>query len=262
MIHQSATVSPLASVARDAHIGPGAIIHPFVTILPGVLIEEACQIFPGAVLGRPPVATAAIARRPDPVGGLRLATGIVVGAGAVIYAGVEIDAESLVGDHAVIRERVDIGARCIVGQGVTVGYEVEIADEVRIMDNAHITGRSRIGRGTFIAQHVTTANDSALAQRLAADAYEFRSDEVRGVDIGAAVFIGAGACILPGIRIGDRAIIGAQALVTHDVEDGVTVMGIPARPPGAVALDPASADGIRAQLAPGERTPARKPRAA
>jgi len=48
-------------------------------------------------------------------------------------------------------------------------------------------------------------------------------------DIGDNVFIGAGARVLGGIRVGDGAIIGANAVVIHDVPDGATVAGIPAR---------------------------------
>jgi serine O-acetyltransferase len=48
-------------------------------------------------------------------------------------------------------------------------------------------------------------------------------------DIGDNVFIGAGARILGGIRVGNNAVIGANAVVIHDVPDGVTVVGIPAK---------------------------------
>jgi acetyltransferase-like isoleucine patch superfamily enzyme len=41
--------------------------------------------------------------------------------------------------------------------------------------------------------------------------------------------IGTNATILPRLRIGKRAVIGAGAVVTHDVPEGVTVVGVPAR---------------------------------
>jgi len=48
--------------------------------------------------------------------------------------------------------------------------------------------------------------------------------------IGANVWIGRGAIVLPGVRIGDRAVIGANAVVTHDVPAGAVVGGVPAQP--------------------------------
>lgn len=48
------------------------------------------------------------------------------------------------------------------------------------------------------------------------------------------VFIGAGARVLGGITIGDDAVIGANAVVIHDVPAATTVVGIPARPVGSV----------------------------
>ena len=49
------------------------------------------------------------------------------------------------------------------------------------------------------------------------------------VVIGANVWIGAGAMILPGVTLGDDAIVGACSIVTRDVPAGVTVVGNPAR---------------------------------
>ncbi|QNI38315.1 sugar O-acetyltransferase [Edaphobacter albus] len=51
----------------------------------------------------------------------------------------------------------------------------------------------------------------------------------RPVRIGANVWIGGGAIILPGVTIGDDAIIGAGSVVTRDVPSGATVFGNPAR---------------------------------
>lgn len=52
----------------------------------------------------------------------------------------------------------------------------------------------------------------------------------RPIRIGAHVWIGGGALVLPGVSIGDGAIIGAGSVVTRDVPERTTVMGNPARP--------------------------------
>lgn len=62
--------------------------------------------------------------------------------------------------------------------------------------------------------------------------HEFLVDEFRRgpVEIGGNVMIGANCTILPGVRIGDGAVVGAHSLVTRDVPPGARVGGVPARP--------------------------------
>ena len=62
--------------------------------------------------------------------------------------------------------------------------------------------------------------------------HEFLQDEYRTgpVDIGPRAMIGAGAVLLPGVRVGADAQVGANAVVTRDVPEGATVAGIPAEP--------------------------------
>jgi maltose O-acetyltransferase len=56
-----------------------------------------------------------------------------------------------------------------------------------------------------------------------------REEYGRPIDIGADVWVGGGALILPGVRIGARAVVGAGSVVTRDVPDGVFAAGNPCR---------------------------------
>ena len=60
---------------------------------------------------------------------------------------------------------------------------------------------------------------------------ELRRREEYGapVEIGSDVWVGAGALILPGVRIGSRTVIGAGSVVTRDVPEGVLAVGNPCR---------------------------------
>lgn len=74
-------------------------------------------------------------------------------------------------------------------------------------------GRAIIGANTLIAQYVTIGGRSGI---------------YKVPIIGDNVFVGAGAAILGPICIGDNAVIGANAVVLTDVEEGTTVVGVPA----------------------------------
>jgi serine O-acetyltransferase len=50
--------------------------------------------------------------------------------------------------------------------------------------------------------------------------------------VGDDVTIGVGACLIGPVRVGAGAVIGANAVVTHDVAPGAHVGGVPARPLG------------------------------
>jgi acetyltransferase-like isoleucine patch superfamily enzyme len=55
------------------------------------------------------------------------------------------------------------------------------------------------------------------------------ADVTGRVTVGESVTIGSHASLLPGVKVGDRAIIGAGSVVNRDVEPDVTVVGVPAR---------------------------------
>lgn len=190
-------------------------------------IEPDVRIGAFSVLGRQPYPTAANRRPVRLVGGGRIGAGSVVGCLCVIYAGVFIGRECCIGDHAVIREDTRIGDRCVVGAKVDIQYGVTVGSDVRILNEVQIAGGTVIGDGTFIGPGVQTANDPHVAHFDLAD-YQDRGQVA--LVIGRKVFIGVGAILLPGITIGDGAIIAAGAVVTRDVAVGEKVKGMPARP--------------------------------
>lgn len=123
-----------------------------------------------------------------------------------------------VGEGAVIRPPFfcDYGSNITLGAGVFLNFACVILDVARV----EIGDMTQIGPGVQI-----------LAADHPRDAAERRAglESGRPVWIGTNCWIGAGALILPGISIGDDAIIGAGAVVTRDVPPRVTVAGNPAR---------------------------------
>ncbi len=107
---------------------------------------------------------------------------------------------------------VFIGAKTVLGQDCTIssyqhvalGRECIVADRVMLIDFDH---------------GVTEVERPIRLQGI----YK------RDVDVGDNVWLGYGACVLRGVRIGDNAIVGTSAVVTHDVDANAVVGGVPAR---------------------------------
>ena len=123
-----------------------------------------------------------------------------------------------VGDRSYVRPpfHCDYGYNISLGAGVFVNFNCVILDVVPVA----------IGDGTQIGPGV---------QILAADHPRDPGQRRAGLEfgrptrIGANVWIGGSALILPGVSVGDDAIVGAGAVVTRDVPAGATVVGNPAR---------------------------------
>jgi maltose O-acetyltransferase len=104
---------------------------------------------------------------------------------------------------------------------LNVGKDVSINAFVHIWAQGGVT----IGDSTLIGSHVAI---TSLAH--AKDASRFADSLVsKPIVIGANVWIGTHAAVLPGVSIGDGAIIGAGAVVNRDVAPGDVVAGVPAK---------------------------------
>nr|WP_324760359.1 acyltransferase [Haloarcula sp. GH36] len=86
----------------------------------------------------------------------------------------------------------------------------------------------------FFPELATIEDDAIVGYDATILCHEFLQDEYRTgeVVVGERAMIGAGAVVLPGVRIGADAQVAANSLVTEDVPSGTTVAGVPATPVG------------------------------
>lgn len=106
------------------------------------------------------------------------------------------------------------------GKNITVGKNVFINSGCRFQDQGGIS----IGDGTLIGHNVVLAT---LNHGISPD--ERHDLFPAPIHIGKNVWIGANATVLPGVTIGDNAVIAAAAVVTKDVPANVVVAGVPAK---------------------------------
>lgn len=106
-------------------------------------------------------------------------------------------------------------------ENVAIGSRVSIAEFVHIWGG----GGVRVGNDVMIASHSVITSQS---HDVNAKIYN-RTNVMKPVVIEDNVWIGAGAIILPGVRIGSGAVIGAGSVVTKDVAPRTIVVGMPAR---------------------------------
>lgn len=123
-----------------------------------------------------------------------------------------------VGDGAVVRPPF----HCDYGLHITLGAHVFLNYGCVILDCAPVSigDRTQIGPGVQI---LTPDHPREPGPR------EAGLECAHAIRIGRNVWIGGGALLLPGISIGDDAIVGAGSVVTRDVPAGATVVGNPAR---------------------------------
>ncbi len=187
-----------------------AIVHPHVSLGAGSLLGEF------VVLGEP-------ARGLEP--GERetwIGEGAQIRSHTVIYGGNRIGARFQTGHAVLVREDNEIGDDVSIGSGSIVEHHVRIGHRVRLHSGVFVPEFSILEDDCWLGPHVVLTN--ALYPR----SPRVKS-ELKGPIIESEAKIGANATLLPGVRIGRRALVGAGAVVTRDVPPGAVVAGSPAR---------------------------------
>lgn len=215
-------IDEFAVIRHGVIIGNNVTIHPHVVIEPGVILGDNVEVFPGAYIGKEPKGPG-LARRPSFEPWIKIGDNCNIGPHSVIYYEVEVGANTLIGDGASIREKCKIGFNCIISRHVTINYSASVGNYSKVMDGTHITGNCKVGNNVFIAPNVGMANDNALGK------LSYDETAIIGPIIKDSASIGLGALLLPGVVIGENAVVGVGSVVTSDVPDTAVVMGVPAR---------------------------------
>ena len=215
-IAKDATISEGVTLGSNVTIGKAAMIWPNVTIGDNVHIGAYCTI------GEP-----SIAYYDDPQAHVfkttKIGAGSVIRSHTVIYEDVHIGEGFKTGHHVTIREETRIGIHCSVGTFTDIQGMTDIGNYVRLHSNVHIGQLTKIGDYAWIYPFVVTTNDP----------YPPLGNLV-GTHVGAYAVVATGSIVMPGLSIGENALVAAGAVVTKDVAAEAVAIGVPAKERGTV----------------------------
>jgi len=176
----------------------------------GSVVEDFC------IIGTPPRG------KKDGEIATTIGEGAVIRSHTVVYAGNVIGKNFQTGNKVNIRESNRIGNNVSVGTLSVIEHHVEIADNVRIHTQVFIPEYSILEEGCWIGPNVVFTNAKyPLAPGV--------KDSLAGPIIRKGAKIGANVTLLPGVVIGENALVGAGSVVVRDVAPGAVVAGNPAR---------------------------------
>jgi acetyltransferase-like isoleucine patch superfamily enzyme len=155
----------------------------------------------------------------------------VIRSHTVIYAGNVIGRNFQTGNKVNIRESNRIGDDVSIGTLSVIEHHVEIGNDVRIHTQVFVPEFSILEDGCWLGPHVVLTN---ARYPLSPEAKK----TLQGPVIKRGAKIGANCTLLPGVTIGEHALVGAGTVVVRDVPPGAVVVGNPGRVIGDISTLP------------------------
>jgi len=153
-------------------------------------------------------------------------SGTIIGKNAIIRSGTIIYCDVTIGDNfqsghnVMIREKTKIGDRVAIGTSVIIEGSSVIGNDVSLQSMVYVPTDTVIGNHVFIGPNTVLTNDRYPPTRIGG---------LKGPQIKDTAAIGANATLLPGVCIGEGALVAAGAVVTRDVPAYKLAIGAPAR---------------------------------
>jgi bifunctional UDP-N-acetylglucosamine pyrophosphorylase / glucosamine-1-phosphate N-acetyltransferase len=182
-------------IDEDVSIGMDTVVHPHTVMRGGTTVGARCEIGPMTVLEHATIHDDVVIRQST-------IRDSIVGAGSDI------------GPYAHLR------AGCRIGANVHIGSYAE-------MKNAAVADGAKCGHVSYLGDVSVGRNANIGAGTITANYDGVRKNLTR---IGDGAFVGSDSILVAPVSVGERAVTGAGAVVTHDVPDDTLVMGVPARP--------------------------------
>lgn len=156
---------------------------------------------------------------------------------AVVHETAVVDKPVVLGRNVRIWHFSHILGNCEIGDGVVIGQNVVVGPNVRVGDGCKIQNNVSLYKGVTLEAGVFCGPSCVFTNVINPRAFVERKDEFRETLVKEGATIGANATIVCGNTLGRYCMIGAGAVVTHDVPDFALMVGLPARRRGWVSRE-------------------------
>lgn len=208
-IHESALVSDQSKIHASVEIGPFTIVHGNVEIAEGTKIGSHCELGVATPLGDG-----------SP---LRIGPDSIIRSHSVFYESSSFGAQLVTGHQVSVRENTQAGYGLQIGTQGEIQGDCRFGDYVKMQSNVFVGKYTEFGDYIWVFPRVVFTNDPHPPSNI-----------MRGVTVKNFAAIAAMSTILPGVTIGEGALVGAGSIVTKDVGDTRLVVGNPAHDKGSV----------------------------
>ena len=202
-------ISEKATLGENVRIGDNSTIYDNVTIGDNSTIANDC------IIGEPQAAyySDKLYRNPP----TEIGPDSLIRSHSIIYSGAKIGAHFNTGHRITIRENSVIGHHSRIGTNTDIQDRVNIGSYCWLHSGIFIPSGVILEDFVFIYPHVVFTNDKNPP-----------SATLTGAIVRKYAQVGAAALIMPGIEIGENALVGASSVVTRNVEKFTCVSGNPA----------------------------------
>lgn len=157
---------------------------------------------------------------------------ITQGEHCVLFPDIVIGEGTRIGNFVMIRSKTRIGEGYTIGSYVDIEGEVEIGNHVSLQSGVYVTRGVVIEDDVFCGPRVITMNDKRMVHRRPNLVFERAAPRILR-----AARVGGGCVLMPGVTIGENALVGSGAVVTKDIPDRAIAFGNPAKVVGVVPDD-------------------------
>jgi acetyltransferase-like isoleucine patch superfamily enzyme len=203
-IHPTSFITPGARLGLEVEIGPFTIVHSNVIIGNRTKIGGYCEL-----------------GLPTPLGSgspLEIGADSLIRSHSVFYESSIFGDGLITGHHVIVRENTIAGLAFQIGTQSEIQGDCKIGNHVRFQSNVFVGKKTTIGNFVWVLPYAVFTNDPTPP-----------SNDLIGCVIQDFAVISAMALILPGVIVGQGALVAAHACVSKDVPKNMAVAGVPAK---------------------------------